>query len=55
MKMEREYWAIINREDISTLSLFLGELRLRSGDLKTYLVTPTSATNKNSHVCRVKV
>jgi len=44
-----------NRNDTSTLSLFLGELRLRSGDLKTYLVTPTSATNKSSRVCTVKV
>ena len=47
--LEREYWTISNREDTSTLSLFLGGLRLSSGDLKTYLVTPTSATK--IHVC----
>ena len=52
--MEREYWAVIKRKD-TTLSLFLGQLRFRSGDLKTCLVMPTSATNKNSGVCTVKV
>jgi len=54
MNMEREYWAVIKRKD-TTLSLFLGQLRFRSGDLKTYLVMPTSATNKNSGVRTVKV
>lgn len=33
-------WAISNREDITSLSLFLEQLRLRSGDLKPkYLIT----------------
>ena len=36
LAVDEEGGGVINREDISTPSLFLGKLRLRSGDLKTY-------------------